>query len=116
MLDTVKQWQDEYFKLVKRFEEPVLRFTGEFSESVVRFVPQRPRFMASVPTMEEVVENQLKFRKRFVDEQATFARKMLKAMDPVFEKFETETPDEHLHVTRATGARTTQRRTTTKAA
>lgn len=96
MLDTMKRWQDGYFTFVKRVEEPVLRFAGGFAESAVRYVPQRPRFMASAPTVHEMVDNQLEFRKKVVAEQAAFARKMMKAMDPVIVKFETEKPHERV--------------------
>jgi hypothetical protein len=88
-MTTLSKWQDQYFTLVKRVEAPVTRYTGDFAESVAKYVPVRPTFMAKVPTTSELVENQLKFRKRFVDEQAAFVRKMLNAMDPVFMKFQT---------------------------
>jgi hypothetical protein len=87
-MSTIKEWQDSYFKSVKRVEEPVLKFTGQMADSMERFVPERPHFMTDFPTMSEVVENQLKFRKRFVDEQAAFARKMIKAMGPVVVKLD----------------------------
>jgi hypothetical protein len=83
---TLKKWQDEYFTMVKRIEEPVVRFVGEQADTVARFVPERPTFMAKLPTMTALVDNQLKFRKRFVDEQAMFVRTMMKAMDPMLTK------------------------------
>jgi hypothetical protein len=45
--------------------------------------------MAKMPTMTELVDNQLKFRKRLVDEQTTFVRKLMKAMDPMVTKVDT---------------------------
>lgn len=93
-MSTIKQWQDSYFTTVKRVEEPVLKFTGQMAETMERFVPERPHFMVDFPTVTEVVENQLKFRKRFVDEQAAFARKMLKAMGPVVVKLDAVTAEQ----------------------
>lgn len=89
-MTTITKWQDEYFTMVKKIEEPVVRYTGEVAERVARFVPERPTFMTSMPTMTEVVENGLKFRKRMVDEQATFVHKMMKAMKPVVVRLDTE--------------------------
>lgn len=89
MMSNVKEWQDGYFTRVKRIEEPVLKFAGERAETIARFVPGRPAFMAESPTMAEFVENQLKFRKKFVDEQIAFTRKMVKALGPVFVKLDT---------------------------
>ena len=88
MMSTMKEWQDDYFTMVKKVEEPVLKFAGERAETFAKFVPGRPSFMAQFPTTTEFVDNQLKFRKRFVDEQAAFARKMMKAMHPVFVKLD----------------------------
>ena len=94
MLTTMKEWQERYLKTVARVEEPVVRFTGKAAESVVRYVPERPdwAFLDSLPTMTEFVENQLKFRKQIVDEQAAFARKLIKAMHPALVKLETKAP------------------------
>lgn len=88
MMTTVKKWQDGYVGTVKRVEEPVVKFSGRMAEAMVRFVPERPAFMTGMPKVAEVVDSQLKFRKRMVDEQAAFARKMVKAWHPVLAKFE----------------------------
>jgi len=88
MMSTVKEWQDGYFTMVKRVEEPIVKFAGERAETIAKFVPERAAFMSPFPPATEFVENQLKFRKRFVDEQAAFARKMMKAMHPVFVKLD----------------------------
>lgn len=90
-MTTIKQWQDEFFSLAKRIEEPVVRFTGEQAKAVARFVPGRPPFMATMPKMTELVESQLKFQKRIMDEEARFVRSMLKAMSPVMEKVDAVT-------------------------
>lgn len=87
-MTTLKTWQDEYFKLVARVEEPVVKATNRVADSVAEYVPSRPAFMAEMPKIADVVDNQLRFRKRFVDEQAAFVRKMMKAMNPVVVKFE----------------------------
>jgi hypothetical protein len=42
--------------------------------------------MATMPKMTELVENQLTFQKRVMDEQARFVRSLMKAMSPVMEK------------------------------
>lgn len=104
MMTTIKKWQDGYLNLIKRTEEPVVRVTGDVSESMVRFVPERPAFMAEMPTVTELVDSQLRFRKRIVDEQAAFVRKMLKAMDPMLVKFEA-TPRRVAHAPTAPVAR-----------
>ena len=88
-MTTLKKIQDEYFTLATRVEEPLVRFTGEMADSMARFVPERPTFMAKLPTVAELVANQLKFRRRFVDEQLMFVRKMMKAMDPMVTRLDT---------------------------
>lgn len=88
-MTTLSRWEDEVFTFTKKVETPVVRYTGEMADNVAKYVPTRPSFMAKMPTMGEMVEHGLKLRKRMVDEQALFVRKMMKAMDPVFAKFET---------------------------
>jgi hypothetical protein len=80
--------QDEYFELVKRLEEPVVRTTARVAPRLAEYVPERPRRMAQLPTVVELVDTGLTFRKRVVDEQARFAKAMLKAMSPMLAKFE----------------------------
>jgi len=86
MMERVEEFEDRYLDRMKKAEEPVVRFAGDMSERMARFVPERPAFMAEMPKMVDFVESQLKFRKRFVDEQLRFARKMMKAMNPVMVK------------------------------
>ena len=86
---TLKKWQDDYFMFMKRVEEPMLRYAGKVAEPMARYVPERPQFMAKMPMMTEFVDNQLKFRRRVVDEQAAFVHKMMKAMGPVMTKMDT---------------------------
>jgi hypothetical protein len=88
-MTTLKKVQDQYFTLAHRVEEPMVKFAGQMSDTMARYVPERPTFMAKMPTVSEMVDNQLKFRKRFVDEQTAFVRKMMKAMDPVIMKMDT---------------------------
>ena len=87
-MTTVRQWQDEFFTLVKRIEEPVVRFADERADAVARMVPERPTFMARMPKMTDLMESQLKFGKRMVDEQVRFAHEMMKAMGPVLAKLD----------------------------
>ena len=77
MMENVERFEDQSFDRVKQIEKPVLRFAGDMSERMARFVPERPSFMADMPKMGDVVESQLKFGKRFVDEQIRFTRKMM---------------------------------------
>ena len=113
---TLKKWQDEYFTMVKRVEQPMVRFVGERAETVARFVPERPEFMAKLPTVATLVDNQLKFRKRFVDEQAAFVRSMMKAMHPMMEKLDAM-PAPAAHTTaKVQPTRLAPRRTAHKAA
>ena len=90
MLNTVEQFEDRAFDQFKQAEEPMLRFTRETSDAFARLVPPRPAFMADMPKMAEIVESQLKFQKRLVDEQVRFTRKMMKAMDPLLLKLDAE--------------------------
>ncbi|MEQ1698760.1 MAG: hypothetical protein ABMA25_01560 [Ilumatobacteraceae bacterium] len=85
-MTTLTKWQDDYFTMVKKVEQPMLKFVGERAETVARYLPERPAFMASMPKMTTMVDNQLRFRKRFVDEQAAFVRSMMKAMQPMLMK------------------------------
>lgn len=94
VMSTMKKWQDGYLKTMTRLEEPVVKFTGKAAESVAEYVPERPHwaFLDEVPTVTEFVESQLKFRKRVVDEQAVFVRKMMKAMHPALVRLEPKAP------------------------
>ena len=93
-MTTVKKWEDKYMTIVARVEEPVVRYTGRAAEAVAPYVPARPgwEFLDQVPTLTELVDNQLRFRKRVVDEQAAFVRKVMKAMHPALVKLETKAP------------------------
>jgi hypothetical protein len=94
-MSTIKSWQDGYMTLSARLEQPVVRFVARASESIAEYVPERPQwaFLDAMPTVSEFVDNQLKFRRRVVDEQATFVRSLMKAMQPALTKLEmTSTP------------------------
>ncbi len=106
----IKEVQDGYFDTVKRVEEPMVRFTERIAEPVAHYVPERPTYLAELPTMTELVENQLKFQRRFVDQQAAFVRQLLKAMHPVVVKLDAvvETP-------KATSTKTAPRATKSRA-
>lgn len=84
VMATMQRWQDEYLSMIGRVEEPIVRYTTRAVEAIADYVPERPQwaFMERVPTITELVDNQLKFRRRVVDEQAIFVRKMVKAMNP----------------------------------
>ena len=86
MMENVEKFEDRSLEQMKKAEEPVLRFAHDMSERMARFVPERPSFLSEMPLMADFVESQLKFRKRFVDEQLRCARKMMKAMNPVMVK------------------------------
>jgi hypothetical protein len=112
---TLEKWQTNYLDFVQQVEEPVVRFTGRMAGSIAPYVPEQPAAMKSMPTMPELVESGLKFRKRMVDQQTLFVRHMMKAMHPVIEKFETERPAAPApkpHVEHKPVARTVPRRTT----
>ena len=94
VMTTMKKWQDDYLTMMARVEEPIVRFTGKAAESVAEYVPERPRweFLDAVPTVTEFVDSQLKFRRRVVDEQAAFVRRMMKAMHPALTRLEPKAP------------------------
>jgi hypothetical protein len=94
VMTNIKKWQDGYLTGMARLEEPVVRFTGRVAESVAEYVPERPHwaFLDQVPTLTEVVDSQLKFRRRVVDHQAAFVRKMMKAMNPALLRLEPKAP------------------------
>jgi len=85
---TFEKWQTDYLDFVQRVEEPVVRFTGRMAGTVAPYVPEKPAAMRSMPTMTELVESGLKFRKRMVDHQTVFVRHMMKALNPMIEKFD----------------------------
>ena len=94
VMTTMKKWQDDYLTLMARVEEPIVRFTGKAADSVADYVPERPRweFLDAVPTVTEFVDSQLKFRRRVVDEQAAFVRRMMKAMHPALVRLDPPAP------------------------
>lgn len=94
VMTTMKKWQDGYLKVTARVEEPIVRFTGKAAESVADYVPERPQwaFLDEVPTVTELVDSQLKFRKRVVDQQAAFVRKIMRAMHPALARLEPKAP------------------------
>jgi hypothetical protein len=94
VMTNIKKLQDGYLTGMARLEEPVVRFTRRAAESVAEYVPERPQwaFLDEVPTMTELVESQLKFRRRVVDHQAAFVRKMMKAMHPALLRLESKAP------------------------
>ena len=70
----------------------MVRYVGKVAEPVARYLPERPRFMAEMPMVRELVDNQLTFRRRVVDEQAAFVTKMMKAMKPMLAKVDGAPP------------------------
>lgn len=94
VMTTTKKWQDQYLTMMARVEEPIVRFTGKAAGAVATYVPERPQwaFLEQVPTMTELVDSQLKFRRRVVDEQAAFVRKFMKALSPATSRLEPRVP------------------------
>jgi hypothetical protein len=81
-----RTWQDEYFTFVKRIEAPVLRTTTQFATRFAELVPGRPAFLAPMPkahAVRDAMDTGFTFRKRMVEEQTMFARRMMKAIEPV---------------------------------
>jgi hypothetical protein len=93
-MTTLKKWEDQYISTLARVEEPVVKYTSKAVEAVVDYIPERPQwaFLDAVPTMTEFVDSQLKFRKRVVDEQAAFVRKVMKALSPALTRLEQKAP------------------------
>lgn len=83
VMERIEQLEDRYIQQLKELEQPILDATEDLAERSARFVPERPAMFAEMPTMTQLVENQLRFQKRLVDEQTRFTRKMMKAMAPV---------------------------------
>jgi hypothetical protein len=92
-----KSWQDQYFTFVKRVEAPVLETTTRVVARLAELLPERPAFLAPMPKahdVREAVGTGFTFRKRMVEEQTMFARRMMKAMEPVVTKLDTvHTPE-----------------------
>ncbi len=87
-----KSWQDRYFAFVKRVEAPVLETTTRVVTRLAEIVPERPAFLAPMPKahdVREAVGTGFTFRKRMVEEQTMFARRMMKAMEPIVTKLDT---------------------------
>ncbi len=107
VMTTTKQWQDQYLTMMARVEEPIVRYAGKAAEAVADYIPERPQwaFLEQVPTMTELVDSQLKFRRRVVDEQAAFVRKFMKAMNPATAKHEPKAPAAKRVVPKASPAR-----------
>lgn len=81
-----RTWQDEYFTFVKRIEAPVLRTTTQLATRFAELVPGRPAFLAPMPkahAVRDVMDTGFTFRKRMVEEQTMFARRMMKAIEPM---------------------------------
>lgn len=116
MMTTIKEWQDGYFSAVKRIEEPMLKFAEGRADRFAKLVPDRPSFLADLPKTTELMESQLKFRKRFVDEQIAFTRKMMKTMHPVFVKFDTVAKPVEPKAAKSTAAKSTVTRMATRKA
>jgi hypothetical protein len=107
VMKTIKNIEDGYLELMARVEKPVVRLTGEAAERVAEYVPERPdwAFLDELPTVTELVNNQLRFRRRVVDQQAAFVRRMVKAMHPALVRLEPEKPARKAPAARRTAAR-----------
>jgi hypothetical protein len=121
-MTTLKKIQDEYFTLARESKSRWCGSPARWKRLMARFVPERPTFMAKLPTVAELVDNQLKFRRRFVDEQLMFVRKMMKAMDPMVTRLDTvakpvAVPKPVMHMpAKATASRMAPRRVGSKVA
>jgi len=94
-----RTWQDEYFRFVKRIEAPVLETTTRMAARFADVVPDRPAFLAPLPkahVVRDAMDTGFTFRKRVVEEQTMFARRMMKAMEPMLTKLDTVQPPETL--------------------
>ena len=100
-----KNWQDQYFTFVKRVEAPVLETTTRVVARLAELVPERPSFLAPMPrahAVREAVGTGFTFRKRMVEEQTMFARRMMRAMEPIVTKLDTvNTPERPARQTKA---------------
>jgi hypothetical protein len=115
---TLKKWEDEYFTFTKKVQEPVVRYAGKVAQKVAPYAVQRPALLAEMPTMLEVVDHSLKFRKRLVDEQSAFVKHLMKALDPVTKKVDAPQPamKPTMESVKHEVRKVTPRRTTTKVA
>lgn len=107
-----RTWQDEYFRFVKRIEAPVLRTTTRMAERFAEIVPTRPALLAPMPkahAVRDVMDTGFTFRKRVVEEQTMFARRMMKAIEPMLVSLDTVPPTEP--VTQAKRTMTQARKT-----
>jgi hypothetical protein len=106
-VSSLKRREDAFISTMKRMEEPIVRFAGRSAERFAEYTPERPgwAFLKRVPTMTELVENQLTFRKQLVEEQHAFVRKMMKAMRPMLTKL--DHPAEEKPVTKPAAVRRT---------
>jgi hypothetical protein len=93
-MTTIKKWQDDYLTMLARVEEPVVTYTGKAMEAIADYVPERPQwaFLNQLPTLTEVVDSQLKFRRQVIDEQAALVRKLMKAIDPALTRVGPKVP------------------------
>lgn len=90
VMSTIQDWQEELFELIDRVEEPVVRFVGDIAESLVDYTPERPSwpFLAQLPTLTELIDNQASFYEKLIEQQAAFAHHLVKAAHPVLGKLE----------------------------
>lgn len=110
-----RTWQDEYFTFVKRIEAPVLRTTTQLATRFAELVPGRPAFLAPMPkahTVRDVMDTGFTFRKRMVEEQTMFARRMMKAIEPVLTTLDRVDPVPAMPEQRTTRVRPEQTPTT----
>ena len=90
IMQTVHEFEDEFFDVVKRAEEPLVRFGGNMAGFLADYTPEQPEwpFASQLPSVSELVDFQIGFARKLVDTQATFARDMVKAWKPVLAKLE----------------------------
>lgn len=113
-------WQDQYFTFVKRVEAPVLETTTRVVARLAELVPARPSFLTPMPrahAVRDAVGTGFTFRKRVVEEQTMFARRMMKAMEPIVTKLDTvSTPEKSARQPKTPPTRVTEKATKVRAA
>jgi hypothetical protein len=90
LVDTMKHIEDDLIDVIGDLEEPVLTSVGSVVETFADFVPARPPwpFVSALPTLSEVVDVGVDFATRFVAQQGEFARRLVRAVDPIAAKVE----------------------------
>ncbi len=86
--DNLTKLQEQILEVISNFQQPVVDLVKKVSEAVEGRIPELPELsvMESLPSAQELVDNQFSFAEKLLKTQHDFANAVIEAAKPVTTK------------------------------